>query len=83
MTTLRCAYFGCMHPLFESDDKRRKYCSEECRVKANRRSAAQVASTKKYNAKVAADPVLKKQASYRSTERRYKTGKNLPKWMYS
>lgn len=38
ITQKRCAYFGCMTPMFETNDARRLYCSEDCAKKAKQRS---------------------------------------------
>ena len=54
METKRCAYFGCMHPIFESDDNRRKYCSDDCAHKALIRSKSRKKASVKANVKAAA-----------------------------
>lgn len=82
MTTLRCAYFGCMHPLFDSSNGRKKYCSAECMTKANHRGAAARRSRAKFKAKLDANPDLKKQRALKYEMASYRNG-HLPKWMYS
>lgn len=82
----RCAYFGCMHPLFESDDGRRKYCSDQCCRNAMDRSENTKRLHKAYDMKIAADPVLSKKKANRAAKSNYErmsaTGK-LPPWMKS
>ena len=80
MATLRCAYFGCMSPLFESDDGRRKYCSDDCAHKALIRSKSRKTASAKANAKALAklgpEELRLRRAKYKQNE--YAKGKYEP-----
>lgn len=80
METKRCAYFGCMHPIFESDDNRRKYCSDDCAHKALIRSPSRKKALVKANAKALAklgpEELRLRRAKYKQSQ--YSKGKFEP-----
>jgi hypothetical protein len=82
----RCAYFGCMHPMFTPTSPTQKYCCHECTVKANNKSARAVAAHKVRDAAISADPEKRKKRSYAAAAYGYKNAMNvkkLPPWMES
>lgn len=77
---MRCAYFGCMHPIFDPKETgTRKYCSRECCLKARNRSQKRREWNKNHFG-IMSDEEKKrlKRLQYQSN---YRSGK-LPKWMY-
>lgn len=87
MATMRCAYFGCIHPLFESDDRRRKYCSEECAKKGYSKSANQRGHQAKSQAKAVAAMTPEEKRLRRGQKAqsayRYSSLHDLPPWAKS
>lgn len=77
----RCAYFGCMSPMFHSENPRQKYCCRKCCTLANTRSERSRATQNARHAAIMANPALRKKKSRRSSRAAYLAGR-LPRWMY-
>lgn len=82
---LRCAYFGCMHPMFEPTHHSQKYCSHECERKAQGRSETKHRANERMAAKIKADPALAKKVADKKARGNYKhiMRRKLPPWMES
>lgn len=80
----RCAYFGCMHPMFTPKHHSQKYCSEECAKRGNRRVPSRMAANKA-NKFSFVTPEMNKKAAQNRRKKNYAKGAKakLPPWMFS
>ena len=85
MTQKRCAYFGCMHPMFEPTHGAQKYCCDECAKKGGRRAPSRIAANKKHDYSPLKTPEMVRKSNANRNKKKYSRGAkaDLPPWMFS